>query len=516
MSTTEVQRATPGSGSSVTFSSPVTAGNTVYLGLVGFAFANDTLTSSSPTLGGSPVTGAVKLADKLSEFGGSPGVVYVAIWMLPNVAGGETTAAITLGGGGTALNLFALEAAGMGALPTLDQSASAEHPDAASPTAGPTGDTTAASELVIGIAALLGVAMSAPPSPFDTNYQAGASNFCGWSSTVAATAGETFTYSQSSGAGENSWAALVVTVAPTASGDDTASAALTLQPIASAAAASQHQHAAIAASLQPLASAAAASQHQHAAVSASLQPITSAADVAQRQHAAAAASLPPVGTAAAGSQRATASAALSLPPIAMSATSSPRAIASAAVTLPPVASAATVAARVAATVTGTLAPLATSATILTPYRASAAITLAAIGAVIRAQTTGQPEALDWPDFEAMLRDVLGDLAPVVTRTTPGLAANLPQIRARRIGGSDDWTTDTARCDVTVFAATIAQAKQIAGQARQRLIITPSATDDGVIDRVKTEVAPAELGTDDPAQVRAVNATYRLTARRRQP
>lgn len=119
---------------------------------------------------------------------------------------------------------------------------------------------------------------------------------------------------------------------------------------------------------------------------------------------------------------------------------------------------------------------------------------------------------EWPDFEAMLAGALGDLgAPVVTRTPTPLP--LPLIRARRIGGSDDWTTDTGRCDVTVYAATIAAAKALAGQVRQRLIIRPVVTAAGIIDAARTEVAPVELGTDDPAQVRAMIATYRLTARR---
>lgn len=119
---------------------------------------------------------------------------------------------------------------------------------------------------------------------------------------------------------------------------------------------------------------------------------------------------------------------------------------------------------------------------------------------------------EWPDPEALLAAVLADLGTVVTRTSTPLVP--PVIRVRRIGGSDDWTTDTARCDVTVFAATIAAAKTLAGQVRQRLIIRPLPSSAGVIDRVDTEVGPHELGTDDPAQVRAMNATYRMTARRR--
>jgi hypothetical protein len=119
---------------------------------------------------------------------------------------------------------------------------------------------------------------------------------------------------------------------------------------------------------------------------------------------------------------------------------------------------------------------------------------------------------EWPDPEALLAAVLADLATVVTRTATPLVP--PVIRVRRIGGSDDWTTDTARCDVTVYAATIAAAKTLAGEVRQRLIIAPRRSSAGVIDRVLTETGPAELGTDDPAQVRAMSAIYRISLRRR--
>ena len=72
-------------GPNGTFSGPVTAGNTVFL--IGIAYAGNTISSSNPTLDSSSVTGASKLQD-----GNSPtsNIVYEAIWMLPNMAGGGT------------------------------------------------------------------------------------------------------------------------------------------------------------------------------------------------------------------------------------------------------------------------------------------------------------------------------------------------------------------------------------------------------------------------------------------
>jgi hypothetical protein len=124
-------------------------------------------------------------------------------------------------------------------------------------------------------------------------------------------------------------------------------------------------------------------------------------------------------------------------------------------------------------------------------------------------------AADYQDAEAVFHEALGDLAPVVTRTGTDLASNLPQIRATRIGGADaDRITDVARMAVVVYAATIAEAKTLAEEIRQRVIAGRIKTESGgVIDRGRTETGPAEIGTDDPDQVRAMSAIYRVSLRR---
>jgi hypothetical protein len=118
----------------------------------------------------------------------------------------------------------------------------------------------------------------------------------------------------------------------------------------------------------------------------------------------------------------------------------------------------------------------------------------------------------WPDPEAVFRDALGDLAAVGTRTPVPMVT--PFIRAARIGGGDDRVTDVARVAVTVFAATIAEAKSIAEQIRQRVIADGGLqAGSGSVDRGRTETGPNETGTDDPAQVRAMGAIYRVSLRR---
>jgi hypothetical protein len=124
----------------------------------------------------------------------------------------------------------------------------------------------------------------------------------------------------------------------------------------------------------------------------------------------------------------------------------------------------------------------------------------------------------YPDPEALLASALAGLGLVVTRTGTDLpqvvAGSGPVIQVNRIGGTDDLTTDTARCDVTVYAATIAAAKALAETVRQTLMPPPVATSAGVIDQARTEAAPSELPTGDPDQLRAVHAVYRIAARRR--
>ncbi|KAB2344878.1 tail completion protein gp17 [Actinomadura rudentiformis] len=126
-------------------------------------------------------------------------------------------------------------------------------------------------------------------------------------------------------------------------------------------------------------------------------------------------------------------------------------------------------------------------------------------------------AAPWPDIEELLLHVLADLTTgtVVTVTPPDLQQHLPVIRVRRLGGSDNRVSDTARVDVDVYAATRAEAHALGEAVRQRLLVAPhvvAGPSGGVIDRVVTEVAPHSVTHPDPG-TRRVTATYRTTARR---
>lgn len=122
----------------------------------------------------------------------------------------------------------------------------------------------------------------------------------------------------------------------------------------------------------------------------------------------------------------------------------------------------------------------------------------------------------FPDAERIVGDLLADLVAagsVGNETPANLQDVLPFIRVRRIGGTDDRITDTARVDVDAYAADATTAKDLAEQARQRIITGFAVTAHGILDRGYTESGPALLPVDDTAGIRRVTTTYRVSARR---
>lgn len=211
-----VQTPAPSSGATNTFASAVTAGNSVILGIGAFAFSNAAITSSAPLLGGSSVTGSSQLVAELSPFSTGSGVVYYAFYLLPNIPGGATSVAVTVGGGGTAFGLWAWEVSGLGSSPTLDQSAKNGNGNSLNPSVGPSGAITAAPELVLGAGIMLGVALASPGAPW--TVEAGGSNFAWAGYQIATSSGGTYTWSQSSGGSANAWSAVIATVEGTSGG----------------------------------------------------------------------------------------------------------------------------------------------------------------------------------------------------------------------------------------------------------------------------------------------------------
>ena len=196
------------------FGSNVTAGNTVFLVVTGYNTSNVTITSSAPTFGGSPVTGAAKVLERAHAY---DGVVtdYVAVWMLPAVAGGSAAVAVTVTNSQNIapVGIIAYEVAGLGASPVTDQTVAADAAGA-SVSAGPTGPIAQAPEFVLGACVQDGSMSGAASSPWtNVNFTGNANSASSYQLPVAS--GGTYTYSATL-SGTSRWAAGVVTVSPPA------------------------------------------------------------------------------------------------------------------------------------------------------------------------------------------------------------------------------------------------------------------------------------------------------------
>jgi hypothetical protein len=200
-----------------------------------FSASNVAISSASPTLGGSPVTGSVKLKEAQSAYSGSL-TAYAAVWMLPNVAGGSTSIGITVTNGAignTLTGLLAWEVSGLGTTPLLDAS-SAQSGASASATSGTTGATTQNAEIILGVLIGLDALTGTPTTPAgytNLNVLQASSAACGGYQ-VQSSAGGTYTYANANG-GSDPWAGVVVTVYNEA-GAHTATGHLTVTPSLSA------------------------------------------------------------------------------------------------------------------------------------------------------------------------------------------------------------------------------------------------------------------------------------------
>jgi hypothetical protein len=196
-----VQTSTNGS----TFTSAVTAGNTVYIIPVLYTTAGNPITSSNPTLGGSSVSGTSKLQEVSSPLAGSNGA-YHAIWQLPNIPGGATTYGISHTE--NQAGLMAVEVSGLGPAPVLDQNSTGSG-NSTAVDSGHNPPTTFAPELVLGAAAVFGASSGGPSGGGWTNFFANTNSWAGYQ--IAAASGGTYDYSMTGNA-PGPWSAGVVTV----------------------------------------------------------------------------------------------------------------------------------------------------------------------------------------------------------------------------------------------------------------------------------------------------------------
>lgn len=125
-------------------------------------------------------------------------------------------------------------------------------------------------------------------------------------------------------------------------------------------------------------------------------------------------------------------------------------------------------------------------------------------------------ASSWPDVHDVLTEVLADLTEqevMTVRLPADLQDRLPLQRVRRIGGTNDGTTDVARVDIEVYAASYEQGRDLAAAQQQLVERRRIRTSFGMVDRGSTEVAPIEVPYPDE-RIRMWRGTYQLALRRR--
>lgn len=118
----------------------------------------------------------------------------------------------------------------------------------------------------------------------------------------------------------------------------------------------------------------------------------------------------------------------------------------------------------------------------------------------------------FPDLEAALIELFADLGTADTETPSTLDSNLPFIRVGRIGGNDNFFTDSGRMDVDTYAEKRTQASLLSRQIRQRLGKGAIVLSSCVIDTVTVDVSPNEVPWGN-SKISYFTASYRITARR---
>lgn len=211
MAPSVVQSCASAGGTSASFGSAVTGGNSLVVIGQGYGGSGGISQFSTPTYDGSAPAGT-SLALGTSTPAYTEVHVYAAIWLMPAVTGGLTAMALANTGG---VNGFtALEVAGLGATPSLDLNGGTSQAFAGSgsQTAMPSGDIpglAAASALLVGTAAIFGGNHYTGPGGWSSPAQA---NFSITQyDIVTAAAGNAYQYSPLDAPdADQAWAAMIV------------------------------------------------------------------------------------------------------------------------------------------------------------------------------------------------------------------------------------------------------------------------------------------------------------------
>ena len=213
-----VQTATRGSAGTLSFTNPVTSGNTVLLIAGMYNNTGAAMSSSAPQLNSATITGttavlAVSGNGLLSPVTGS-NRVYATAWVLPHITAASQNGLTLTTSGGTVTGMIAIEVSGLGSSPTLQ---AYDHHEAGSGGASPGADsglgfdvsTAAGAGLATGFAQIYDQASAGPASPW-TSLSPGGGNQPTWAGyrSFSGGSGGAFHWAQAASTGNTQpWAA---------------------------------------------------------------------------------------------------------------------------------------------------------------------------------------------------------------------------------------------------------------------------------------------------------------------
>ncbi|WP_068059392.1 phage tail termination protein [Nocardia xishanensis] len=117
----------------------------------------------------------------------------------------------------------------------------------------------------------------------------------------------------------------------------------------------------------------------------------------------------------------------------------------------------------------------------------------------------------YPEFDEVMRALLGDLAPVVTFESDEIEP--PFIYVTRVGGREDDVFDSPLIDVEYVAATRAESKQLKTAGQERIRAAGNTAPGGFLIDTAEETTGGQYIPPQNRQLRGITATVRLSYRR---
>ncbi|MGW5519998.1 phage tail termination protein [Nocardia africana] len=117
----------------------------------------------------------------------------------------------------------------------------------------------------------------------------------------------------------------------------------------------------------------------------------------------------------------------------------------------------------------------------------------------------------YPEFDDVMKALLGDIAPVVTFESDEIAP--PFIYVTRVGGKEDGVFDNPIIDVEYVAASRAESKTLKNAGQERIRYAGNTAPGGYLIDVAEEQTGGQYIPPFKRDTRGVTATVRLSYRR---